>query len=197
MYRDLARKLMFKNKNVGQIEQMTVEGVINNNTLEVFPFIVKMDRYMLALSGIQSLDMSYRYHASLIQSPFLIKLGVDVYGDDFDNMKFRIGKAKYKNENIPLFSSVVDQTKINLLKSIREIFDKGVDAAINENIRQEAILDHKKSIGYINAVDVKIEELSASEQKQLEEEAAAQEGSTQEGSVQGDSVQGATDQMNQ
>ena len=197
MYRDLARKLMFRNKNEGQIKQMNVEGVINNNTLEVFPFILKVDRYMLALSGIQSLDMSYRYHASLIQSPFLIKLGVDVYGDDFDNMKFRVGKAKYRSDNIPVFTSVVNQTKVNLLKSIREIFDKGVDAAINENIRQAAILDHKKSIGYVNAVDVKMEELSASEQKQLEEEAAAQEGSTQEDSIQGDSVQGAADHMNQ
>ena len=154
---------------------MVVEGVIRDNTLEVFPFIIKMDRYMLALSGIQNLDMSYKYHASLIKSPFLIKLGVDVYGDDFDNMKFRIGKAKYRNGNVPVFSAVVDQTRINLAKSIHDIFEKGVDAAVNENIRQAAIIEHKQNIGYVRAVDMKLEELSASEQKQMEADQAAME----------------------
>ena len=175
MFKSLARKLMFKNKKEGKVDKMIVEGMIRDNTLEVFPFILKMDRYMLALSGIQNLDMSYKYHASLIKSPFLIKLGVDVYGNDFDNMNFKIGRAKYKNDNIPVFSTVVDQTKINLLKSIQNIFDKGVEAAISENSRQAAIIEHKKDIGYVRAVDMKLEELSASEQKQMETDQAAQD----------------------
>lgn len=173
-YRSLARKLLFKNKKEGHIEKMTVEGMIQNNTLEVFPFIIHMDRYMLALSGIQNLDMSYKYHASLIKSPFLIKLGVDVYGDDFDNMKFKIGRAKYKSGNVPIFSAVIDQTKINLVKSIHNIFEKGVDAAFKENAMQTAIMEHKNKIGYVRAVDVKIEELSADEQKQVEADEAAE-----------------------
>lgn len=175
MFRNLSRKLLFKNKKEGRIEKMTVEGMIKDNTLEIFPFIIKMDRYMLALSGIQNLDMSYRYHASLLRSPFLIRLGVDVYGPDFDNMKFKIGKAKYKNGNVPVFSTVIDQTKINLVESIHNIFDKGVDAAIRENIRQSAILNHKQNIGYVKAVDMKLEELSEDEQKQMEAEQAAEE----------------------
>ena len=174
MYRSLARKLLFKNKKEGHIESMRVEGMIKDNTLEVFPFIIEMDRYMLALSGVQNMDMSYRYHASLIKSPFLIKLGVDVYGDDFDNMKFKIGRAKYKNGNVPIFSAVIDQTKINLVKSIHNIFEKGVDAAFRENSMQSAILEHKNKIGYVRAVDVKLEELSADEQKQVEADEAAE-----------------------
>ena len=173
MYTSLARKLLFKNKKEGHIEEMTVEGMIKDNTMEVFPFVIKMDRYMLALSGVQNLDMSYRYHASLIKSPFLIRLGVDIYGPDFDNMKFKIGKAKYKNGNVPVFTAVVDQTKVNLVESIRNIFDKGVDAAVRENIRQSAILEHKQKIGYVKAVDMKLEELSAEEQKQMEADQAA------------------------
>ena len=175
MFKSLAKKLLFKNKKEGKIEKMVVEGVIKDNTLEVFPFILHMDRYMLALSGIQNLDMSYKYHASLIKSPFLIRLGVDVYGEDFDNMKFKIGRAKYKSANVPVFSAVVDQTKINLVRSIQDIFNKGVEAAVAENARQSAILEHKKNIGYVRAVDMKLEELSESEQKQMEDEEAAME----------------------
>ena len=170
MFRKLAKMLLFKNKKEGHINKMTVEGVIKDSKVEIFPFILEMDRYMLGLSGVQNMDMSYKYHASLIKSPFLIKLGMDIYGPDFDNMKFKIGRAKYRNRNVPVFSTVIDDTKVNLVESIRHIFDKGIDNAIDENSRMSAIENHKKSIGYVQAVDQKLEELSAEEQKELEEE---------------------------
>ena len=170
MFTSLAKKLKFDNRKVGTIDQMTVEGVIKDNILEVFPFVLKIDRYTLALSGKQNLDKSYRYHASIIKSPILVKVGVDVYGPDFDNMKFKIGKPKYRNEKVPVFTTVIDQTRINLIESIRGIFEKGVDAAVRENANQEAIGNLKVNIGYVNAVDQETEELSAEEQKQLENE---------------------------
>ena len=168
-FTDLAKKLRFKDRGQGYIEQMSVEGVIADNMLEVFPFIVKLDRYTLAMSGIQNMDESFRYHVSVLRSPLLIRLGVDIYGDNFDKMKFRIGKAKYKNTEIPVFSSVIDTTKINLVNSIRGIFEKGVEAAVSENERKEAIEKHKQEIGYVRAVDQQLEELSESEKKQMEE----------------------------
>ena len=172
MYQDLARKLMFKNKKEGYIKEMSVEGLIADNVLEVFPFVVKLDRYTLALSGVQNLDMSFKYHASLLKSPFLIRLGIDLYGNSFDDMKFKIGKAKYKSTNVPVFSAVIDTTKINLVNSIRGIFEKGVEAAVSENERNAAIKKHKEEIGYVRAVDQELEALSEKEQKQMEEEEA-------------------------
>ena len=169
MFKSMAKLLLFRNKKEGRIDKMTVEGMIKDSKLEIFPFILEMDRYTLGLSGVQNMDMSFRYHASLIRSPFLIKLGVDLYGPDFDNMKFKLGKAKYKNRNVPVFSTVIDETKVNLVESIRNIFDKGVDAAFVDNSKQSAIEEHKKKIGYVQAVDQKMEELSEDEQKQLEE----------------------------
>ena len=174
MFRKMAKLLLFKNKKEGHIDKMTVEGVIKDSKVEVFPFILEMDRYMLGLSGVQNMDMSFRYHASLIKSPFLIKLGMDIYGQDFDNMKFKIGKAKYKNRNVPVFSTVIDDTKVNLVKSIRSVFDKGVDAGMKESAAQSAIEEHKKRIGYVQAGDQKREELSSAEQKQLEAEQQAE-----------------------
>jgi hypothetical protein len=136
--------------------------------LEVFPFVVSLDRYTLALSGKQNLDMSYRYHASIIRSPLVIRVGVDLYGPDFDNMKFKIGKPKFKSANVPVFTTMIDQTRVNLATSIRNIFEKGVEAAVKENERQEAIQAHQKEIGYVNAVDQESEELSEEEQRKLE-----------------------------
>lgn len=168
MFTSLAKKLKFDNSRSGKIKHMTVEGVIKDNVLEVFPFVISLDRYTLALSGKQNLDMSYRYHASLIRSPMLMKVGVDLYGPDFDNMNFKLCKPKYRNERVPVFTAVIDETRINLAESIRNIFEKGIEAAVQENERQEAINEHQKEIGYINAVDQQTEDLSEEEIKSLE-----------------------------
>ena len=167
LYTTIAKKLKFNDTKTGKINHMMVEGVIKDNVLEVFPFVLKLDLYTLALSGKQNLDMSYRYHASIIRSPLVIRVGVDVYGKDFDNMKFKIGKPKYKSANVPVFTTVIDQTRINLATSIRNIFEKGVEAAVQENERQEAIKARQQEIGYVNAVDQESEGLSEEVQEQF------------------------------
>lgn len=175
LYRTLAKKLIFRNKKEGKTDKMTVEGVIKDNVVEVFPFILKVDRYTLAMSGLQNLDMSFKYHVSVLKSPLLFRIGIDLYGPDFDNFKFKIGKAKYKANNIPVFSAVIDDTKINLVESIKGIFEKGVEAAVSENEKQAAIDEHKKNIGYVNAVDMELEALSEKEQAELASEEKADE----------------------
>ena len=172
LFKTLARKLMFRNKKEGRIDKMTVEGVIKDNVMEIFPFVMSVDRYSLAMSGKQNLDMSFRYHVSVLKSPLIVRLGVDLYGTDFDHLKFKIGKPKYKSEKVPVFSTVIDQTKINLLTSIKGIFEKGVEVAIKENEDQDIIRKHKENINYVNAADVNLEELSETEQQQLKEEEA-------------------------
>ena len=179
MFQSLARKLLFKNKKEGKIDHMSVEGIIADNVVEVFPFVLQMDRYTLAMSGVQNLDMSFRYHVSLIKSPFLIKLGLDLYGTDFDHMKFSLGRAKYKDPNVPVFSKVIDDTKINLVSSIENIFKKGVDAAIRENNGVELIRKRQREMNYVRAVDQQLESLSAAEQKKIEEEEARQKAEEQ------------------
>jgi hypothetical protein len=99
---------------------------------------------------------------------------MDVYGEDFENWKFKIGKPKYKSADVPAFSSVIDESKLNLVKSIKDIFRKGVDAAVKEN-HLDAINEYKRNMKYIRAVDMNLEELSAEEQKQFKEEEAAAE----------------------
>lgn len=168
MFSKMAKLLVFKNKEEGHIDKMTVEGVIKDNKVEVFPFIIEMDRYMLGFSGVQNMDMSFRYHASLIKSPLLVKVGMDIYGTDFDNMKFKIGKPKYKSKDVPVFSTVINDTKINLVHSIRSVFDKGVDAVIKENDAYNVLEKHKNKIGYVQAVDQNMEELSEQEQQQYD-----------------------------
>ena len=168
-FSQIAKKLKFKDRESGSIDRMSVEGMIRDNMLEVFPFILKIDRYTLAMSGIQNLDMSFKYHISVLDSPIPFRVGIDLYGDNFDDFKFRIGKAKYKNTNIPVFSSVIDQTRLNLKESIEKIFTVGVEKAIRQNESQSAIEEYKKKIDYTEAVDTQLDSLSADEKAQLGE----------------------------
>lgn len=163
----LMKILKFKDRDRLWVDEMSVEGQIADNTLEIFPFILNVDRYVLGMSGVQGLDQTFRYHISIIKSPLLVRFGVDLYGN-FDDFKFKIGKAKYKNSNVPVFSSVVDQASINLSNSIRNIFKKGVDEAVRENRRQEVINEYKEKLNYRNAADMQLDSLSDAEKARLE-----------------------------
>ena len=170
VFSNLARKLKFKDSHKGFIDKMTVEGIIRDNKLEVFPFVLDIDRYTLAMSGIQNLDMSFKYHISVLRSPLVFRVGINLSGDNFDSMKFRIGKAIYKNANVPVFSAVIDQTKINLLKSIKGIFENPILQCTAISTSQRSFDNLKKETGYVNAVEQKMEALSKEEQQQLVEE---------------------------
>ena len=105
----------------------------------------------------------------MIDSPLIFRIGIDLWGD-FDNMKFKIGKPKYKNTNVPVFTAAVDEVKLNLAESIRDIFRKGVDEAVRENRRQQEINDYKSKIDYVQAVDQQLDTLSTEEQESLDME---------------------------
>lgn len=167
--RKIAKILKFKDRENTYIDRMSVEGLIADSRLEIFPFVLDIDRYILAMSGVQNLDSSFKYHVSVIESPLPFRVGIDLWGD-FGDMKFKIGKAKYKNANVPVFTAAVDQVKLNLAESIRDIFEKGVDKAVAENRRQKEINDYKKKIDYVQAVDEQMDTLTSEEQKSLDME---------------------------
>ena len=170
-FSEIARKLRFKDRTGGHIDHMSVEGLIADNMIEVFPFVLKVDRYTLAMSGVQNLDSSFKYHVSVIESPLPFRVGIDLSGN-FDDFSFRIGRPKYKSADVPVFSQVIDETRINLRESIRDIFRQGIDRAVRENAQQKLIHDYKRRIDYREVVDERLDSLSAEEKARLE----AQEG---------------------
>jgi hypothetical protein len=174
VYTSVARMLMFKDKKKGEIENLLLEGTIKDNRVEVFPFILKLDRYTLGLSGIQNMDMSYKHHVSVLRSPLLIRLGLNINGPDYDHMKFKLGKALYRTKKMPSFTAVIDQTKNDLRSSILGIFDNGIDQTLENRDIQSRISIHQNSIGYVNAAEMEMEELSGEERNRLEEGKAAE-----------------------
>ena len=172
-FTSIARMLMFKDKKTGRIDELMVEGAIKDNRLELFPFLLKVDRYALAVSGVQNMDMSYKHHISVLRSPLLIRLGLNISGPDYDNIKFRLGRAQYRAKKMPSFTAVIDQTKNDLKYSIYNIFETGIDQTINNKHVDHLIVTHQNSIGYVNAAEMDMEELSEEEMMKFEDSSNA------------------------
>jgi hypothetical protein len=152
-FRRIASLLLFRNRREAVIDNMSVTGMIRDNTLEVFPFVLSVDRYLLAASGIQNMDESFRYHFSVIKSPVLVKFGVNLWGQDFNHIKWGLGWPKYRSANVPVFTSQMHDVQYNLLGSIHNIFDIGVERAIEENRSQSLIADEMARLNYTSEID--------------------------------------------
>ena len=147
-FKKIAKLLKFRDKGGANVDRMAVTGMVRDNVLEVFPFVLDVDRYVLAASGLQHLDESFKYHLSVIKSPLLVKFGINIWGDDFDHIKYGLGKAKYRNVNVPVFTKQLDTVQYSLLASIHNIFELGVEKAIAENKAQQYVQTRMEETGY-------------------------------------------------
>ncbi len=165
-FRSLARTLMFKNRNGGVVGDMSVCGLIGGDKLEIFPFVLGIDRYRLAMSGRQNFDGNFKYHVSVLKSPIPFRFGIDLSGN-FDKWRYRLCKARYKTADVPVFTTLIDTMRVNLVHSIRDIFAKGADMAAARNSAVRDSIDARKyDMGY--APDVAGEPLDAEQKMELD-----------------------------
>lgn len=61
--------------------------------------------------------MNFDYHISILKSPLPFKMGVNITGN-LDKMKFKLGKAKYKDAVTSVEIRKVDSTRINMGRQI-------------------------------------------------------------------------------
>lgn len=94
-FKEMAKTLMFKEKETNSIQSLNMEMIIEKSHMEILPALVEIDRYRLAVGGIQNLDLTYNYHISVLKSPIPFKTGVDIKGN-LDDYKISLTKAKYK-----------------------------------------------------------------------------------------------------
>lgn len=149
----IARLLFFKRRDGTLVDNMYVTGMIRDNVLEVFPFVLDVDRYQFAASGIQNLDSNFKYHISVIKSPLLVKFGINVWGKDFDHVRFGVGKARYRSPNVPVFTKQLDTVQYSLVAAIHNVFELGVEKAIQENQQQQFVHNQMAAVGWRESFD--------------------------------------------
>jgi hypothetical protein len=105
-FEKMAKMLLFKNKEKNTIDRLEFAMIFKDKQIEIFPSMVSVDRYKVAIGGHHNLDLTYDYHVSVLKSPMPFKAGIDLKGTEED-MDFKITKAKYKY----LFSTKERQQK--------------------------------------------------------------------------------------
>lgn len=175
----LARRLKFKDPDHLDVDSMAVTGIITDNQLQVFPFILSVDRYVLALAGEQVFGNNFSYHISAITSPLPFKIGVDIFGDDFNSWRWRLSKPRFKNIDVPVFTSTIQDMQVNLLSSIRNVFSKGVERAMDENesmgyrleqeVERRKLIQGSEQFSFDEAMEIETYMIS----QEVEEEAAS------------------------
>ena len=119
-FAEISKMLMFKNKKRNLIDSISVDLAVKDGTVNIYPFLVEIDRYQAAVGGEHNIDMTFKYHISILKSPLPFRAGVDISGN-LDKMKFKITKAKYKDLFIPSRRAKVDSTQLSLKSRIREL----------------------------------------------------------------------------
>ena len=128
-FRKISKILLFKNKEKNMIDSLSVEVAAYDSKIDIYPFILNMDRYRLGVMGTNDFDMNYDFHVSILKSPIPFKFGVNISGDAED-MKIRLGKAKLKENEVARTTMITDTTKVNLFRRMDEMFRKGAEAAL-------------------------------------------------------------------
>lgn len=118
-FAEISKMLWFKNKERNVIDSISVDLAVRDNKIEVFPFLVEMDRYRVAVGGTQNLDMTFDYHISVLKSPLPFKIGVDIKGN-LDDFKIRLAKCRYKDIFQPAKVAELHSSRSNIREEIRE-----------------------------------------------------------------------------
>ena len=122
-FAEISKKFFFKNKKRNMIDSISVNIGIKDGNVTVYPFEISMDRYRAAVGGTQGLDMKFDYHISILKSPIPFKLGLNISGT-LDDMKFKLGKARYKDAVTPAEVHKVDSEIVHMGQQIAEDFKK-------------------------------------------------------------------------
>lgn len=124
-FSEIAKTLRFSKKAENKVDSLSAEFTIFKQEVDIYPFLIVMDKYKAVVAGRHNLDMNFDYHISVTDSPLPFRLGVDVSGNP-DKMKFKPVKCKYANLYRPAARREIDTRQLEIRKMIRDALTRRV-----------------------------------------------------------------------
>lgn len=122
-FTEISKMLMFKKQARNVVDSVSVQMAVENGAVEIFPFLIQIDRYRAAIGGEHFMDNKFNYHISILKSPIPFKFGINITGS-LEKMKVGIGKTKYKFMNEPSAVRSINPQYIELGKQISDAIHK-------------------------------------------------------------------------
>jgi len=124
-FSEIAKKLNFNKKTENIVDSLSAEFTIFRNEIDIYPFLIVMDKYKAVIAGRHNFDLSFNYHVSVVDSPLPIKLGLDLKGN-MDDLSYSLAKCKYAEYYRPASRRVVENKQLELRRMIRETLTQKV-----------------------------------------------------------------------
>jgi hypothetical protein len=118
-FSEIAKKLRFNKKTQNKVDSLSAEFTIFRNEIDIYPFLIVMDKYKAVIAGRHNFDMTFDYHVSVVDCPLPLKLGVDIKGN-MDNLSYKLAKCRYAEYFRPTSRHEVQNKQLELRKMIRE-----------------------------------------------------------------------------
>ena len=115
----IAKYMMFNKKTENIVDSISVEMTVFRDEVDLYPFLISMDKWQAVLAGRHNLDNSFNYHISLTDCPLPTRLGLDIKGT-FDDLKFALVPCKYKALYKPEKQGAVEKQTLALKKIISD-----------------------------------------------------------------------------
>ncbi len=131
-FSEIAKKLRFSRKAENRVDSLSAEFTIFREEIDIYPFLIVMDRYKAVVGGRHNFDMSFDYHISLVDSPIPVRLGIDIKGN-MDDLQYRPVTAKYAEFYRPTSRRAVQSRQLELRKMIREALIQKVENTEEED----------------------------------------------------------------
>lgn len=118
-FSEIAKKLKFNKKTQNKVDSLSAEFTIFRNEIDIYPFLIVMDKYKAVIAGRHNFDMTFDYHVSVVDCPLPVKLGVDIKGNG-DNLSYKLAKCRYAEYFRPTSRHEVETRQLELRSLIRK-----------------------------------------------------------------------------
>ncbi len=124
-FSEIAKSLRFSKKAENRVDSLSAEFTIFREEIDVYPFLIVMDRYKAVVGGRHNLDMSFDYHISLVESPLPLRLGIDVNGN-LKQLQYRLTRPRYAEFYRPVSRRAVESHQLEIRQMIRETLTRSL-----------------------------------------------------------------------
>jgi len=118
-FSEIAKTLKFSKNTFNKVDSLAAEFTVFKQEIDVYPFLIVMDKYKGVVAGRHNLDMSFDYHISVVDSPLPLKFGIDISGN-LDDLKYSLAKCRYAEFYRPVARGEVQNRQLELRRMIRE-----------------------------------------------------------------------------
>lgn len=129
----IKRKLLMSKNAENKIDSMSVEMQVLRNKVDLYPFLIHMDKYQAVVAGRHNInkDLDCNYHVSLTDCPLPVRLGVNVGGSLNDIAEkplkhIRVGRCQYKKMFKPEKRGLAEERTLQMKKVISDTLKENV-----------------------------------------------------------------------